>query len=86
MQKLPNKAFLERHRKVSKNASNPSKTPLFAIIIHRQCDVLSWKMIARHHSKVHRTDGTQRVFFRLCSDQPLATRDVWWQKSDSSIN
>jgi len=39
------------------------KSALFDHPLCRQVDVLWWKMIARHHSKVHRTAGTLRVFW-----------------------
>ena len=49
------------------------KSPLFAHPLWRQVDVLSWKMIARHHSKVHWTAGRPRVFrfFLSCERFPF---------------
>jgi hypothetical protein len=41
------------------------KPHLFANALCRQRDVLSWKMIARHHAKVHPTGGSLRVFRRF---------------------
>jgi hypothetical protein len=38
------------------------KSPLFAHLLSRQPDVLLWKMIAGHHSMVHLTGGSLRVF------------------------
>jgi hypothetical protein len=38
----------------------PQKPQLFDLTPCRQQDVLSWKMIARHHSKVHPTPGKVR--------------------------
>jgi hypothetical protein len=49
------------------------KSALFAYSFSRQKGVLSWKMIARHHSQVHRTAGHFVCAWRkapspLCSD------------------
>jgi hypothetical protein len=58
----PNKAFSERHPEPVKKRHFPQKQQLFDLTLCRQQDVLSWKMIAHHHSMVHRTAGSLRVF------------------------
>ena len=52
-------AFSERHPKIVKMRHFPQKPQLFDVTLCRQQNVLSWKMIARHHSKVQLTVGTQ---------------------------
>jgi hypothetical protein len=40
----------------------PQKQQLFDLTLCKHWDVLSWKMIARHHYEVHRTGGIRRHF------------------------
>jgi hypothetical protein len=54
--------FSERHPESLENAPFFGKPHLFAFSLCRQRDVLSWKMIARHHAKVQPTSGSLRVF------------------------
>src|SRR5687768_6945838 len=57
-----NNAFSERHPGIAENASFLKKSSLFAYSFDGQPGVLSWKMMTRHHSKVHPTGGSRRVF------------------------
>jgi len=58
----PNTVFSERQLDSGKKCVFFLKIDTFCPSSVKAADVLSWKMITRYHSKVHRTAGTLSVY------------------------